>query len=226
MGEIIPDFTHAATLLRNLPKSWRQTARMITTDVDTIEECLEAYKANLRAVEPIDITTPTTAFVARSGQFPGRPLPSKGRAGLIPIEPSQSRAINQGSRQGPQSSFQHPSYFCTNCKTRGHTLDRCYAPGGGSAGRAPWGRQGNYNSSANSSSGCFPITTASSSNGGGYGRGVKQNTDNNLDVKMAASDKEESLMMAKITEESKSKSVEEDLKQIFLYHSRLLLYQI
>jgi CHAD domain-containing protein len=45
MGETIADSTHAATILRNLPESWRsiaQTSRMITKDPDDIEERLEA----------------------------------------------------------------------------------------------------------------------------------------------------------------------------------------
>ena len=44
MGDIIADSTHAATILRNVPKSWRhvaQTIRMITRIPDKIEESLE-----------------------------------------------------------------------------------------------------------------------------------------------------------------------------------------
>ena len=52
MGETIAASTHAATTLRNLPKSWRliaQTIRMITHDPDVIEEHLEAHEADLTA---------------------------------------------------------------------------------------------------------------------------------------------------------------------------------
>ena len=48
MGEIIADSTHAATLLRNVPESWRpiaQTIRMITRKPNEIEEHLETHKA-------------------------------------------------------------------------------------------------------------------------------------------------------------------------------------
>ena len=54
MGEMIPDSTHAATLLQNVPESWRpiaQTIRMITRSPDEIEECLEAHEADLSALE-------------------------------------------------------------------------------------------------------------------------------------------------------------------------------
>ena len=57
MGETITISTHAATTLRNLPKSWRpisQTIRMITLNPDVIEEHLEAHKADLTALEMSD----------------------------------------------------------------------------------------------------------------------------------------------------------------------------
>ena len=52
--------------LTNVPESWRpitQTIRMITRDPDTIEECLEAHKADLTALEMSDQAA--AAFVAR-----------------------------------------------------------------------------------------------------------------------------------------------------------------
>ena len=73
MGETIAASTHAATTLRNLPKSWRpiaQTIIMITRDPDVIEECLEAHEADLTALEMSDQAA--TAFVAR----PKPPRPS------------------------------------------------------------------------------------------------------------------------------------------------------
>ena len=54
MGEAIRDSTHAATLLRNIPESWRtvaQTIQMITNDPDIIEEKLEAHQADISEVE-------------------------------------------------------------------------------------------------------------------------------------------------------------------------------
>ena len=54
MGEIIGDSTHTATLLRNVPESWRtvaQTIRMITNNPNVIEEKLEAHEADIDAVE-------------------------------------------------------------------------------------------------------------------------------------------------------------------------------
>ena len=54
MGEWIANSSHAATILCNLPESWRpiaQTIRMITCDPDEIEERLEAHEADLNAIE-------------------------------------------------------------------------------------------------------------------------------------------------------------------------------
>ena len=65
VGEIIADSTHMATILRNIPESWRtvaQTIRMITQIPDKIEESLKAHKANLNALEISDQAA--TAFIA------------------------------------------------------------------------------------------------------------------------------------------------------------------
>ena len=67
MGKAIANSTHAATLLRNVPESWRpiaQTIQMITNIPDDIEERLEAHEADLNATEIS--SQPTTAFAARS----------------------------------------------------------------------------------------------------------------------------------------------------------------
>ena len=48
MGEIITPSSHSATILRNLPDSWRsiaQTIRMIANTPEDIEERLEAHEA-------------------------------------------------------------------------------------------------------------------------------------------------------------------------------------
>ena len=65
MGEIIADSTHAATILRNVPESWRhvaQTIRMITRIPDEIEESLEAHEADINALEISDQAA--TTFIA------------------------------------------------------------------------------------------------------------------------------------------------------------------
>ena len=67
MGEVITDSTHAVTVLRNVPESWRlisQTIRMITHIPDEIEERLEAHKADLNTLEIL--SQAATAFVAQS----------------------------------------------------------------------------------------------------------------------------------------------------------------
>src|SRR3979490_995908 len=43
MGELIPESTHSATILRNVPESWRtiaQTIKMVTRNPEEIEEKL------------------------------------------------------------------------------------------------------------------------------------------------------------------------------------------
>ena len=127
MGEVIADSTHAATVLRNVPESWRpvaQTIRMITRIPDEIEESLEAHEADLNALEISDQAA--TAFIAQTK--PPRP-------------PQNSNAIN---RQPYVRSNEHissppkPAFTCNNCGKTGHSVARCYAPGGGLEGQAPW----------------------------------------------------------------------------------------
>ena len=67
MREIIADSTHTATILRNVPESWRhvtQTIRMIMRIPDKIEESLKAHKADLSALEISDQAT--TTFIAQT----------------------------------------------------------------------------------------------------------------------------------------------------------------
>ena len=116
MGEPIAPSTHTAMILRNLPESWRpiaQTIRMITRDPDEIEDRLEAHKADLSTIEIS--TQAVTAFIARPK--PGTPLSP------------QYNNTNMNTRL---------TYHCNNCKKEGHSASRCYAPGGGLAGQAPW----------------------------------------------------------------------------------------
>ena len=67
MGEVIASSTHTATILENVPESWRAVShmiRMITRDPDIIEEQLEAHEADLNALEMS--TQATTTFIAQS----------------------------------------------------------------------------------------------------------------------------------------------------------------
>ena len=67
MGEMIANSTHATTILRNVPESWRpiaQTIQMITRDPEMIEERLEAHEADLNALEILNQAT--TAFTVLS----------------------------------------------------------------------------------------------------------------------------------------------------------------
>jgi hypothetical protein len=67
MGETITDSTHAATLLRNVPASWRsitQTIRMMTRNLDEIEEKMEAHEADSNAADVTEQAA--TAFIAHN----------------------------------------------------------------------------------------------------------------------------------------------------------------
>ena len=86
MGETIGDSTNAATLLRNVPESWRtvaQTIQMITNNLDIIEEKLEAHKADISAVEMLNQAS--TAILSQS-----RPPTSTGRGHNVQL-PNYSR---------------------------------------------------------------------------------------------------------------------------------------
>jgi gag-polypeptide of LTR copia-type len=81
MGEAIADSTHSATILRNVPESWRpiaQMIRMITRVPEEIEERLEAQEADLNALEISDQAA--TAFITRLK--PNRPPQSKPHANV------------------------------------------------------------------------------------------------------------------------------------------------
>ena len=128
MGEIIADSTHAATILRNVPESWRtvaQTIRMITRIPDEIEESLEAHEADLSALEISDQAA--TAFIARTK--PNRSLQNRQ---IVNTHPTP--------RNNPQTFSNPPRspFTCNNCGRTGHSVARCYAVGGGLEGQAPW----------------------------------------------------------------------------------------
>ena len=108
MGKTITNSTHAATLLRNVPESWRlitQTIQVITNNPDDIGERLEAHKADLNAIEIS--SQAATAFTARSNQFkcpiPNTPVPA-------PTSTS-NQAVNPTLKDNPSRPF----YYCNNC---------------------------------------------------------------------------------------------------------------
>ena len=125
MGETIAPSSHSATILHNLPDSWRliaQTIRMIANTPEDIEERLEAHEADLNAIEIS--TQAATAFAARANgnRFP----PSRG-------------GFQRNFRSSQNAPFgKINTIYCNNCGKEGHAASRCYAPGGGNAGHAPW----------------------------------------------------------------------------------------
>ena len=119
MGETISSSSHAVIVLRNLPESWRGIAkiRMVTRDLDEIEEKLEAHEADLEAVT-VDIPTLATAFVAQ---------PNK--AAHIGVETNEHMNMERP-----------PACYCSNCGRQGHVAERCFRQGGGLEGHwlATW----------------------------------------------------------------------------------------
>jgi Pol polyprotein, beta-barrel domain len=128
MGETIADSTHSATVLRNVPESWRpiaQMIRMITRVPEEIEERLEAHEADLNALEVSDQAA--TAFVVRAK--PNRPPQPKPYANI----PQNVRANNP-----LVANIARAPFICNNCGKTGHSAARCYGVGGGLEGQAPW----------------------------------------------------------------------------------------
>ena len=148
MGENVPDSTHAATLLRNVPESWRpiaQTIRMITRKPDEIEERLEAHESDLNALE-ISVQA-GTAFAAQT-----RPtLPTQPR---ILSQNQHTPQYDNNNRNYASRPIQNNPIYCNNCGRPGHPASRCYAPGGGLAGQAPW----RHNQTPYNNAPQFPIT--------------------------------------------------------------------
>ena len=128
MGEVIADSTHAATILRNVPESWRhitQTIRMIMRIPDEIEESLEAHEADLSALEISDQAA--TTFITQ----------------IKPNWPNQNcnQVTNQNNSCNNEASLSftpRTSFTCNNCRKTGHSVTRCYVLGGGLEGQAPW----------------------------------------------------------------------------------------
>ena len=95
---------------------------MIANTPEDIEERLEAHEADLNAIEIS--SQAATAFAARSN---GNRVPP-----------------SRGGFQRNYRSSQNPPFrkinmiYCNNCRKEGHAASRCYAPGGGNAGHAPW----------------------------------------------------------------------------------------
>ena len=99
---------------------------------------MEAHEADLNAIEIS--SQAATAFVT---QHQGASKSSR------PPPPSSYNNQNQRSRQIYQP-IRPPYYHCNNCGREGHAASRCYAPGGGLAGRTPWkGNQVQFNNSLN-----------------------------------------------------------------------------
>src|SRR3979490_68738 len=159
MGEIIADSTHAATILRNIPESWRsisQMIRMITHIPEEIEEKLEAHEADLTALEMANQAA--NAFIPQS-----RPIPRP--VFYQPPISTPSPPNHQQQPQYPQNRGQRrPTFNCNNCGRAGHPASQCYSPGGGLAGQAPWrqeNRQNNQNLLAPRSQTPIPIAAQS-----------------------------------------------------------------
>ena len=111
----------------------------MTTQVpDKIEERLQAHEADLKAIEIS--SQAATAFIAQSKGATTSHMP--------PPPPSYNNVQGQllCQRYRSNRSYCH----CNNCGREGHSASRCYAMGGGLAGRTPWkGNQGQFNNSLN-----------------------------------------------------------------------------
>jgi gag-polypeptide of LTR copia-type len=113
MREAIPDSMHAATILRNIPESWRAIAQMIQmihTNVNVIEDKLEAHEVDLNALEVS--SQAATAFTACSNP-PVRQF-------------NASKTTTSNTHTPTQNSVLRPPFICSNCGRNGHSIVRCY----------------------------------------------------------------------------------------------------
>ena len=135
MGASIEPSYHAAILLRNLPESWRsvtQAIKILTHDIDVIEESLEAHEADIRSIDYSHQAA--TAFVARP-RDPSHTMQFR----------TQARTNNNNQMPHNPSITPRPTYTCNNCGRNGHSAARCFSQGGGLARQAPWSQSGHAN---------------------------------------------------------------------------------
>ena len=109
MGETIADSTHAVTILRNVPESWRavaQTIRMITRIPDEIEKSLEAHEADHNTLEISDQAATTFIMHTKLNQ------------------PSQNcqQNMNIHTNETPSTNIPRIPFTCNNCGSNGHLV--------------------------------------------------------------------------------------------------------
>ena len=186
MGEFIPDSTHAATILRNLPESWESmglTIQMMHTDLSEIEHKLRAYEVNLNIRMVSSETSNATAFSAKHSPQNQAILPNT-------TFPPSSRSSSNSMTTCPVNPT--TNFRCMNCGRQGHTSIRCYARGGNMEGRAPWNNQSETIPSQNRNIPMPPMHQ------------IRQNTPNvagaGRPIRFANEKKPNILMMAYITE--------------------------
>jgi gag-polypeptide of LTR copia-type len=154
MGDVIPDTSHAMRLLRHLPPSWDGVCQVLRASQPTVtkvkdrllaeEQARKTQLAFTNAGNAQALTAVTDPAVALanlqaliSSQFGSillNPLSTTDRNAYNPTP--KTRNLNPSQ---PTLKLRNPNLQCVNpnCMKKGHTMEKCWAKGGGMEGKGP-----------------------------------------------------------------------------------------
>jgi hypothetical protein len=164
MDHSISDTSHALRMIRHLPPSWDGICQVLRATQPTVAKVKDRLMAEEQARKTAltyahsngasalaaalnDPTAIANLQALISTQF-GSILLQPG-AGTAPTSAS-NKASGTSSKTPTNRKLRFPDLKCTNCKKNGHTMDRCWAKGGGMEGKGP--RRRGVNGGSNSGS--------------------------------------------------------------------------
>ena len=148
MGETISDTSHAMRIIRSLPPSWDGLAQILRATAPTTKRVKERILAEEQARR-------TSITFANSGNAQALAANLQNpqaianlqalitsQFGTILLGPHANQpmgAISNKPTSNNSSKLRYPNLQCTNpnCLKKGHTIERCWAKGGGLEGKGP-----------------------------------------------------------------------------------------
>src|ERR1700744_2552763 len=149
MGDAIPETSHAIRMLRLLPPSWDGVAQVLRTTQPTIKRVKDRLLAEEQARKTAAALTSCSSASALMSTL--RDPSALVNVKALLASPFGTLLMNQasgntteaakssGNDKTRQSKLRNPNLQCsnTNCGRKGHTIERCWAKGGGQEGKGP-----------------------------------------------------------------------------------------